>query len=404
MDAVTPVTMKPPWALVFLSAIAPLLLLAGLIWWFFHGGSELIDRPVPPIEQISIRRVELKPGEFKLTIRNTGPMPVDLTLVTVDEAIWKAEFSPSRHLERLEEATVRIPFDWVAGDPYKIELFTANGLAFEKEIAVAIETPRTSARMFLIFAAMGLYVGILPVAFGILWLPFLRRLGTRWINFFLSFTVGLLVFLGLDALHEGFEVASQLPGVFSGIGLLGIGFMLAFLLITGLDRFLRARTEPAGRRVSVDSGLHDCLRDRHSQLGRGSGDWECLRGWRNRARSALAGGLYRTQYDRGFGHRLPTGALQAKADSSCLAWPRRGSAGDSRLLDGRLHLLRRRVCSFSRGRCRCGLPSRLVDRDADGEDRRGQSLSLGQRGGISARHDRDVGHGTTRLKLRRSWN
>ena len=103
-----------------------------MIWWFFHGGSELIDRPVPPIEQISIRRVELKPGEFKLTIRNTGPMPVDMTLVTVDEAIWKAEFSPSRRLERLGEAIVRIPFDWVAGDPYKIELFTANGLSFRE--------------------------------------------------------------------------------------------------------------------------------------------------------------------------------------------------------------------------------------------------------------------------------
>ena len=72
MDAVTPVAMKPPWALVFLSAIAPLLLLTGLIWWFFHGGSDLIDRPVPPIEEISIRRVELKPGEFRLTIRNTA--------------------------------------------------------------------------------------------------------------------------------------------------------------------------------------------------------------------------------------------------------------------------------------------------------------------------------------------
>ena len=124
MHATTPIAQKPFPALVILSAIAPLLLLAGLIWWFFNGGSELIDRPVPPIEQVSIRRVELKPGEFKLTIRNTGPMPVDLTLVTVDEAIWKAEFSPSRHLGRLEESIVRIPFDWVAGDPYKIELFT----------------------------------------------------------------------------------------------------------------------------------------------------------------------------------------------------------------------------------------------------------------------------------------
>jgi ZIP family zinc transporter len=251
MDAATPISARPFPALVFLSAIAPLLLLAGLIWWFFHGGSEMIDRPVPPIEQISIRRVELKPGEFKLTIRNTGPMPVDMTLVTVDEAIWKAEFSPSRHLERLEEAIVRIPFDWVAGDPYKIELFTANGLSFEKEIPVAIETPRPSARMFFVFGAMGLYVGILPVAFGILWLPFLRRLGKSWINFFLSFTVGLLVFLGIDALHEGLEVAGQLPGVFSGVGLLALGFMLAFLLITALDRFFRSRSDAHGSGSSL---------------------------------------------------------------------------------------------------------------------------------------------------------
>ncbi|MGA7903836.1 MAG: ZIP family metal transporter [Terrimicrobiaceae bacterium] len=251
MDATTRISFRPSKALAFLSAIAPLVLLAGLIWWFFHGGSQLIERTVPPIEQISIRRVELKPGEFKLTIRNTGPMPVEMTLVTVDEAIWKAEFSPERRLERLQEATVRIPFDWVSGDPYKIELFTANGMSFEQEISVAVETPRPSARMLLVFSAMGLYVGILPVAFGILWLPFLRQLGKRWINFFLSFTVGLLVFLGVDALHEGIEVAGKLPGVFSGVGLLAIGFLLAFLFITGIDQFLRTRPDAQGRDASL---------------------------------------------------------------------------------------------------------------------------------------------------------
>jgi hypothetical protein len=36
MDAATPIAPRPFPALVFLSAIAPLLLLAGLIWWFFH--------------------------------------------------------------------------------------------------------------------------------------------------------------------------------------------------------------------------------------------------------------------------------------------------------------------------------------------------------------------------------
>jgi ZIP family zinc transporter len=247
----TPVSFRLSKSLAVLSAISPLVLLAGVIWWFSHGGSQLIERPVPPIEQISIRRVELKPGEFKLTIRNTGPLPVDMTLVTVDEAIWKAEFSPSQHLERLQEATVRIPFDWVSGDPYKIELFTANGMSFEKEIPVAVETPTPSARMFLVFSAMGFYVGILPVAFGILWLPFLRQLGKRWINFFLSFTVGLLVFLGVDALHEGFEVAGKLPSVFSGVGVLAIGFLLAFLFITGIDQFLRARPDTQGRDAAL---------------------------------------------------------------------------------------------------------------------------------------------------------
>ena len=101
MDAAAPISFRLSKSLAVLSAISPLVLLAGLIWWFFHGGSQLIERPVPPIEQISIRRVELKPGEFKLTIRNTGPMPVEMTLVTVDEAIWKAEFSPSRRLEQV---------------------------------------------------------------------------------------------------------------------------------------------------------------------------------------------------------------------------------------------------------------------------------------------------------------
>jgi zinc transporter, ZIP family len=238
-------------SIALLSAIAPLLLLGALIWWFFHGGSQLIERPVPPIEEVSIRSVELTPGEFKLTIRNTGPLPVDMTLVTVDEAIWKAEFIPSRRLERLQEATVRIPFDWVEGDPYKIELFTANGLSFKTDIPVAVETPKPSSRMFLVFAAMGLYVGILPVTFGILWLPFLRQLGKRWINFFLSFTIGLLLFLGVEALHEGMEVAGKLPGVFSGVGILAIGFLLAFLFITGIDQFLRARPGAQGFEASL---------------------------------------------------------------------------------------------------------------------------------------------------------
>jgi zinc transporter ZupT len=223
-----------------LSAVLPVLLLGVLVYWFFHGGSKMIDRPVPPVEEVSIRRVEFSPGEIKLTIRNTGPLPVDMTVVTVDEAIWKAEFSPSRHLDRFKEAIVRIPFDWVEGDPYKLTLFTANGLSFEKEAPVATETPRPTARLLWVFTGMGVYVGILPVVLGILWLPFLRQLSRRWTNFLLSLTLGLLVFLGVDALHEGMEIAGKLPASFAGVGLVAIGFLLAFIIITAVDRGARA--------------------------------------------------------------------------------------------------------------------------------------------------------------------
>jgi ZIP family zinc transporter len=237
-------TMSKP--IVVASAVAPLVLLGALVFWFFHGGSALIERAVPPIEEVSIRRVELSPGEFKVIIRNTGPLPLDIALVTVDEAIWKAEFNPGRHLERLKEATVRIPFDWVEGDPYKITFFTATGLSFEKEIAVATETPKPSARMLWVFTAMGVYVGILPVVFGILWLPFLRQLSSRWINCFLSLTLGLLVFLGVEAGHEALEGAGKLPDVFAGVALAAIGFLLAFLMITAVDRGVRARVTKSG--------------------------------------------------------------------------------------------------------------------------------------------------------------
>jgi zinc transporter ZupT len=243
MDDVRPISSKP---IVIASAVMPLVLLGVLVYWFFHGGSALIERTVPPIEEVSIRRVELSPGEFKVTIRNTGPLPVDMTVVTVDEAIWKAEFNPGRHLNRLQEATVRIPFDWVEGDPYKIMLFTATGLSFEKEIAVATETPKPSARMLWVFAAMGAYVGILPVVFGILWLPFLRQLGSRWMNFLLSLTLGLLIFLGVDASHEALEIAGKLPAVFAGVAFAAFGFLLAFFVITAVDRAVRARVALRG--------------------------------------------------------------------------------------------------------------------------------------------------------------
>jgi zinc transporter, ZIP family len=93
---------------------------------------------------------------------------------------------------------------------------------------------------------MGAYVGILPVALGILWLPFLRRLWKGWMQFFLSLTLGLLVFLGVDALQEGLELAHKLPESFAAVGVVAIGFVLAFVGITAVDRAARQRVTRRG--------------------------------------------------------------------------------------------------------------------------------------------------------------
>src|ERR671920_217081 len=80
----------------------------------------------------------------------------------------------------------------------------------------AVITPTFSAETFWRYALIGTYVGVIPVALGLLWYPFLRRLGSAGIGAVLALTLGLLVWLVVDTLLEAVEVAGRLPGVFSG--------------------------------------------------------------------------------------------------------------------------------------------------------------------------------------------
>ena len=50
-------------------------------------------------------------------------------------------------------------------------------------IEAAAETPDADAGFFGLMALIGLYVGVIPVAIGMLWLPWLRRIDPRWVQF-----------------------------------------------------------------------------------------------------------------------------------------------------------------------------------------------------------------------------
>ena len=81
------------------------------------------------------------------------------------------------------------------------------------------------------YALLGIYVGIIPVALGMLWYPAMRRLGQRWMGAILALTLGLLVFLLIDTLLEAFEIAGLLPDVFQGVSLVIFSALLTWLTL-----------------------------------------------------------------------------------------------------------------------------------------------------------------------------
>ena len=63
---------------------------------------------------------------------------------------------------------------------------------------------------FTIFLGIiGLYVGVIPVMIGLLWMPFIKKISQNKFYFFMALTCGLLLFLGIDALEESFEISKE---------------------------------------------------------------------------------------------------------------------------------------------------------------------------------------------------
>jgi zinc transporter ZupT len=230
------------WAL----ALLPLLFLAALLFAIVElDPAETLRGEAPPVELLAFQRVELDEDGIVLHVLNDGPDPVSIAQVMVDDAYWSFTQEPTGALGHLDEARLVVPYPWVNGEAHEVKLVSRNGVVFAHEIAVAVETPRPDARLLGVFALIGVYVGVLPVAIGLLWYPLLRRLGQRGLDFVLALTVGLLLFLLVDSLHEGLEAAAGVPGSFQGVLLLAFAAAAAYVTIDGFGAWLRRRGEHA---------------------------------------------------------------------------------------------------------------------------------------------------------------
>jgi zinc transporter ZupT len=218
---------------------------------------------LPPVEDLTFGRVTLPTEhEFVVPVTNGGPDPVTVAQVSVNDALTGFQMESGNTIPRLGSAEITIPYTWVEGEAYGITLITSTGTTFDAEVPVAVLTPGFSEATFFQYALIGFYVGIVPIALGLLWYPFLRRLGASGINAILALTVGLLIFLVVDTLLEAVEVAGELPGAFSGIPMVILVALLTTLGLLGAERLFRRGRKEASRlstsyRISFGIGLHN---------------------------------------------------------------------------------------------------------------------------------------------------
>lgn len=235
------------------SGIIPFIFIILMMVYVFGPGSNLLDIGIS-LPEITIEKVEFVDSEIHAVIRNTGPIPVTVAMADINDRIQPAAIEPDKSLERFETALVRIPFEWNRGEPYKIGITTDDGIRFEKNIEAATPRLEANSELTIFFTIIGTYVGIIPVMIGLLWLPFIRRLSKNKYHFFLALTVGLLLFLGIDAINEALEASKDnLSESFNGVLLIATVVTLSFLGLyySGEQLVQRVKSSPFAKPVAI---------------------------------------------------------------------------------------------------------------------------------------------------------
>jgi zinc transporter, ZIP family len=246
-------------------ALVPVVLLAVAVAVVVSQGDRVVDLvggSPPPADELDVRRVELRPGEIRIQVRNPQREDITIASVTVDDAIVPFTLDGPATLGRLRSRTVVVAYDWVAEEPLALGVTTSTGIQTTHEIAAAVLTPQPGARGFLGYGLIGLLVGVVPVALGLLWLPSLRRASPAWVAAFMALTAGLLTFLGVEALFEALELQAALPPSLGGPGLVLLGLAASALGMTFLSvRLSRGKVGASGLAlallVAIGIGIHN---------------------------------------------------------------------------------------------------------------------------------------------------
>lgn len=231
----------------------------------FIGVFSLID-PVfnlggspPPAENLTIERLQVTDHGFVADIRADSTEPMLIAQVTVDGAYWVFTQDPPGPLARMETATITIDFPWVAGEVHHLQLVTSVGSTFDHTIDVALITPHFTGALLAEYALIGILVGLVPIALGMLFFPAIRALPSQGLEFILAVTIGLLGYLFIDMILEGLEFAEDASQMFGGATLVFIPMTLTALALAAVGR--RSHQPRGGLQVALfialGIGLHN---------------------------------------------------------------------------------------------------------------------------------------------------
>ncbi len=250
---------------VIASGIIPFIFIILMMAYIFGPGSDLLEFGVA-LPEITIEKVDFIDSEIQATVRNTGPIPVEVVMADVNDRIQPAAVEPDRFLERFETTLVRIPFEWNIAEPYTIGITIEDGTRFEKEIEAAAPALELTFELAIFFAIIGTYVGIIPVMIGLLWLPFIKKISKQKYNFFLALTAGLLLFLAIDSIEESVDISNEsLSDSFNGILLVSTVVVLSFFglyysgskLVKLADSSKFTKPVAIALMISIGIGLHN---------------------------------------------------------------------------------------------------------------------------------------------------
>ncbi|VAW24984.1 hypothetical protein MNBD_ALPHA11-2212, partial [hydrothermal vent metagenome] len=257
-DEIVPAQKSFLW--IVLSIVVPMLLLvAAGAWLISNDPLSLFDTSgAPPVENLTFERVYLDETGINLKVRAGGDQPMIIAQVQVDDAYWEFSQSPTGPLSRVTSAWINVPYPWVLGEVHLVRMVTNTGVTFDYQIDVAIEIPTGQAGSLRNQAIIGAFVGLVPVAIGLMFYPLMRTMRREGMRFFMALTVGMLAFLLLGTLEAALKFGRAAAPAFQGASLV---YLVSGMTFLGLVAIGRRKGTPSGLAlavfVSLGIGLHN---------------------------------------------------------------------------------------------------------------------------------------------------